>query len=161
MRKSELSSAIKTARDIMRKDAGLSTDVDRIPQLSWILFLKCFDDLEQRRMLLEGKYRDVIEAPYRWRDWAADEDRGRTGDELLDFVNSDLFPYLRGLVGTEEGDQRDGPTKEIWYYELPLPEGRKQYTKTKRTPAARRRWCTARQRNWLRLFWKRNVRFWR
>ncbi len=107
MRKSELSSAIKTARDIMRKDAGLSTDVDRIPQLSWILFLKCFDDLEQRRMLLQGKYRDVIEAPYRWRDWAADEDRGRTGDELLDFVNSDLFPHLRGLVGSEENDQRD------------------------------------------------------
>jgi type I restriction enzyme M protein len=79
MRKSELSSAIKSARNIMRKDAGLSTDVDRIPQLSWILFLKCFDDLEQRRMLLEGKYRDVIEEPYRWRDWAADEDRGRSG----------------------------------------------------------------------------------
>jgi type I restriction enzyme M protein len=107
MRRSDLSSAIKTARDIMRKDAGLSTDVDRIPQLSWILFLKCFDDLEQRRLLLGGRHRDVIEAPYRWRDWAADEDRGRTGDELLDFVNNDLFPYLRGLVGTEEGDQRD------------------------------------------------------
>jgi type I restriction-modification system DNA methylase subunit len=178
MRKSELSSAIKTARDIMRKDAGLSTDVDRIPQLAWILFLKCFDDLEQRRLLLGGKYRDVIEAPYRWRDWAADEDRGRTGDELLDFVNGDLFPHLRGLTGTGEGDQRyviaaifsetynrmlsgyllrdvanlvdrinfnssddiptnllffqrDGPTGEIWYYELPLPEGRKSYTKTK------------------------------
>jgi type I restriction enzyme M protein len=107
MRKSELSSAIKSARDIMRKDAGLSTDVDRIPQLSWILFLKCFDDLEQRRMLLEGRYRDVIQAPYRWRDWAADEDRGRTGEELLDFVNNDLFPHLRGLVGARENDQRD------------------------------------------------------
>jgi len=107
MRKSELSSAIKTARDIMRKDAGLSTDVDRIPQLSWLLFLKCFDDLEQRRLLLGGRHRDVIEAPYRWRDWAADEDRGRTGDDLLDYVNNDLFPYLRELVGTAEGDQRD------------------------------------------------------
>ncbi|MBC8450341.1 MAG: SAM-dependent DNA methyltransferase, partial [Chloroflexi bacterium] len=107
MRKSELSSAIKTARDIMRKDAGLSTDVDRIPQLAWILFLKCFDDLEQRRALLGDGYRDVIAAPYRWRDWAADEDRGRTGDDLLEFVNGDLFPHLRGLVGTEEGDQRD------------------------------------------------------
>jgi len=107
MRKSELSSAIKTARDIMRKDAGLSTDVDRIPQLSWVLFLKCFDDLEQRRMLMGGRYRDVIEAPYRWRDWAADEDRGRTGEELIEFVNDELFPYLRGLVGTQENDQRD------------------------------------------------------
>ena len=107
MRRSDLSSAIKTARDIMRKDAGLSTDVDRIPQLSWILFLKCFDDLEQRRLLLGPRHRDVIEAAYRWRDWAADEDRGRTGEELLDFVNSDLLPHLRGLVGTEESDQRD------------------------------------------------------
>ncbi len=107
MRKSELSSAIKTARDIMRKDAGLSTDVDRIPQLSWILFLKCFDDLEKRRALLGDNYRDVIEAPYRWRDWAADEDRGRTGDELVDFIGNDLFPHLRGLIGTTENDQRD------------------------------------------------------
>ena len=101
MRQSELSAAIKTARDIMRKDAGLSTDVDRIPQLSWILFLKCFDDLEQRRLLLGGKHRDVIEAPDRWRDWAANEDQGRTGDELLGWVNSELFPYLRGLLGTQ------------------------------------------------------------
>ncbi|MBN1657577.1 MAG: SAM-dependent DNA methyltransferase [Anaerolineae bacterium] len=107
MRKSELSAAIKTARDIMRKDAGLSTDVDRIPQLAWILFLKCFDDLEQRRLLLGGKHRDVVEAPYRWRDWAADEDRGRTGDDLLDFVNDELFPHLRGLTGAGSGDQRD------------------------------------------------------
>ncbi len=107
MRRSELSSAIKTSRDIMRKDAGLSTDVDRIPQLAWMLFLKCFDDLEQRRALLGGQYRDVIEAPFRWRDWAADEDRGRTGEELLSFVNGELFPYLRGLLGSDEDDQRD------------------------------------------------------
>ncbi|MBN1135420.1 MAG: SAM-dependent DNA methyltransferase [Anaerolineae bacterium] len=107
MRKSELASAIKTARDIMRKDAGLSTDVDRIPQLSWVLFLKCFDDVEQRRALLDDHYRPAVEAPYRWRDWAADEDRGRTGDDLLTFVNGELFPYLRGLVGTGARDQRD------------------------------------------------------
>jgi type I restriction enzyme M protein len=81
--------------------------VDRIPQLAWMLFLKCFDDLEQRRALLGGQYRDVIEAPYRWRDWAADEDRGRTGEELLSFVNGELFPHLRGLVGSDEDDQRD------------------------------------------------------
>ena len=96
MRKSDLSSAIKTARDIMRKDAGLSTDVDRIPQLSWILFLKCFDDLEQRRLLLQGKYRDVIEAPHRWRDWAADEDRGRTGDDGYFFTSRQLRVETNG-----------------------------------------------------------------
>lgn len=64
-----LSSIIKSARDTMRKDAGLSTDVDRIPQLSWILFLKAFDDLEKERALLDANYREAIEKPYRWRDW--------------------------------------------------------------------------------------------
>ena len=71
MRKADLSAAIKRARDIMRKDAGLNGDLDRIPQLSWILFLKCFDDMEQRREVTEKKYRPAIESPYRWRDWAA------------------------------------------------------------------------------------------
>ena len=90
----------------MRKDAGLSTDVDRIPQLSWILFLKAFDDLERERVLLNPNYREAIEKPYRWRDWAAEEERGLTGNDLIDFVNSDMVPYLRGLVGVDEKDQR-------------------------------------------------------
>lgn len=90
----------------MRKDAGLSTDVDRIPQLSWILFLKAFDDLERERALLNPNYREAIEQPYRWRDWAAEEERGLTGNDLIDFVNSDMFPHLRGLVGVDEKDQR-------------------------------------------------------
>jgi type I restriction enzyme M protein len=102
----DLSSIIKRARDIMRKDAGLSTDVDRIPQLSWILFLKTFDDLEKERALLNPNYREAIQEPYRWRDWAGHEEKGRTGNELIDFVNNRLFPYLRGLVGTDEKDQR-------------------------------------------------------
>jgi len=102
----DLSSIIKRARDIMRKDAGLSTDVDRIPQLSWILFLKAFDDLERERLLLNPNYREAIQKPYRWRDWAAHEEAGRTGEELIEFVNIKLFPYLRGLIGTDEKDQR-------------------------------------------------------
>lgn len=105
--KAQLSAATKRARDIMRKDAGLNGDLDRIPQLSWIMFLKCFDDMEQRREVTEKKYRHAIESPYRWRDWAADPDRGRTGEALLKFVNDQLFPYLRGLVGTGAGDARD------------------------------------------------------
>lgn len=102
----DLSSIIKRARDIMRKDAGLSTDVDRIPQLSWILFLKAFDDLEKERVMLKPDYREAIQEPYRWRDWAAHEEKGLTGDALIDFVNNKLFPYLRGLIGTDEKDQR-------------------------------------------------------
>ena len=91
----------------MRKDAGLNGDLDRIPQLSWIMFLKCFDDMEQRREVTEKKYRPAIEPPFRWRDWPGDPDRGRTGEALLKFVNDELFPYLRGLVGAGAGDARD------------------------------------------------------
>ncbi|MCI0428302.1 MAG: type I restriction-modification system subunit M [Nitrospiraceae bacterium] len=105
--KAQLSAAIKRARDIMRKDAGLNGDLDRIPQLSWIMFLKCFDDFEQRREVTEKKYRPAIDPPYRWRDWAADPDRGLTGEALLKFVNDELLPYLRGLTGAGVADARD------------------------------------------------------
>jgi type I restriction enzyme M protein len=103
----KLNTAIKSARDIMRKDAGLNGDLDRIPQLAWLLFLRAFDALEQRRELTERQYRRAIEEPYRWRDWAADPVSGRTGAELLDFVNGELLPYLRALTGTGQHDPRD------------------------------------------------------
>lgn len=90
----------------MRKDAGLNGDLDRLPQLSWILFLKCYDDLEMRReedAKLERKaYKPVIPPPYRWRDWASDEDKGKTGEEFVKFVNDGLLPALRGLTGSDE-----------------------------------------------------------
>src|SRR5262245_43685679 len=88
--KAQLSSTIKAARDIMRKDAGLSGELDRIPQLAWILFLKCFDDTEERRRVTEKDYRPAIEEPYRWRDWAADPNKGKTGEPLLRFINGEL-----------------------------------------------------------------------
>jgi type I restriction enzyme M protein len=103
----KLNAAIKSARDIMRKDAGLNGDLDRIPQLAWLLFLRAFDALEQRRELTERGYRPAIEEPYRWRDWAADSVSGLTGTELLDFVNGKLLPYLRELTGTGRHDPRD------------------------------------------------------
>lgn len=102
-----LSAAIKTARDIMRKDAGLSGEVDRIPQLAWLFFLKAFDDTERNREVTDRHFRPTIENPYRWRDWAADPIDGRTGEELMDFVNTEFLPYLRGLTGTGEHDPRD------------------------------------------------------
>ncbi len=102
----KLASVIKSARDAMRKDAGLNGDLDRIPQLAWILFLKAFDGLEQDREITEVDHRRAIDAPYRWRDWASDPN-GRTGEALLEFVNGELLPYLRGLTGTHEHDPRD------------------------------------------------------
>jgi type I restriction enzyme M protein len=102
----KLGSVIKSARDAMRKDAGLNGDLDRIPQLAWLLFLKAFDGLEANREVVESSFRPAIEAPFRWRDWAADPD-GRTGDALIEYVNNELLPYLRELVGTGSHDPRD------------------------------------------------------
>lgn len=102
-----LGSAIKTARDIMRKDAGLSGETDRIPQIAWLLFLKAFDDLEHEREIQEANHRPTIESPYRWRDWAGDPVEGRTGEELIEFVNGELLPHLRSLTGVGGRDPRD------------------------------------------------------
>ncbi len=102
-----LRSVIDSARRTMRKDAGLNGDLDRIPQLAWLLFLKAFDGLEVEREIVDSDYRAAIEAPYRWRDWAADPIDGKTGDDLLDFVNNELFPYLCDLIGETDRDPRD------------------------------------------------------
>src|SRR6266700_5831370 len=84
--KQQLSTTIKSVRDLLRKDAGLSGDTDRLPQLTWLLFLKNFDDFEYAQEEEQGEaYEPIIAYPYRWRDWAAVEDRTHrlTGDELL------------------------------------------------------------------------------
>jgi type I restriction enzyme M protein len=117
-----LSSIVKSCRDIMRKDKGLNGDLDRLPMLTWIMFLKFLDDMEQiaeQEAQMAGKrFRPTLEAPYRWRDWAAKAD-GVTGDELISFVNNEeavrpdgskgpgLFAYLRSLQGANGGDRRD------------------------------------------------------
>src|SRR6184192_3828703 len=88
----QLASLIKSCRDIMRKDKGLSGDLDRLPMLTWIMFLKFLDDMEQVRQeeakLAGKKFRHTIEPPYRWRDWAAKPD-GITGDALIAFINQE------------------------------------------------------------------------
>src|SRR5437899_2997707 len=117
-----LGSPIKSARDIMRKDKGLNGDLDRLPLLTWVMFLKFLDDLELQReeeaTLAGKKFRPAIEEPYRWRDWAANP-QGVTGDELLAFINQDesvrpdgtkglgLFAYLRQLASANGDDCRD------------------------------------------------------
>ncbi len=117
-----LGSLIKSARDIMRKDKGLNGDLDRLPMLTWIMFLKFLDDLELQReteaSLAGKKFQRAIDPPYRWRDWAA-KPEGVTGDELISFVNNEeavlpdglrgpgLFAYLRSLTGRNGGDRRD------------------------------------------------------
>ena len=113
-----LGAVVKSARVIMRKDKGLSGDLDRLPMLTWVMFLKFLDDLENERQVqadLAGeKFKPAIEKPYRWRDWA-DNPQGVTGDELLAFINNEecvrpdgtrgpgLFAYLRSLGGKNGG----------------------------------------------------------
>jgi type I restriction enzyme M protein len=117
-----LGALLKSARDIMRKDKGLNGDLDRLPMLTWIMFLKFLDDLEIQRegeaKLAAKKFKPAIEPPYRWRDWAAKSD-GITGDELLGFINNEettlpngkkgrgLFRYLRTLTSSNGDDRRE------------------------------------------------------
>ena len=114
---------IKSARKMMRKDKGLNGDLDRLPMLTWIMFLKFLDDMERLQedeaTLANKKFEPAIEPPYRWRDWAAAED-GITGPDLIKFIAADetvrpdgkkgpgLFAYLRSLRGRNGGrDRRD------------------------------------------------------
>lgn len=96
-----VSATVKAIQDIMRKDAGVDGDAQRLSQLGWMLFLKLFDDREQEYELEPG-YRSPIPAPLRWRAWAAD-DEGITGEALLDFVDAVLFPSLKGEPTEYEG----------------------------------------------------------
>ncbi len=96
----QLASLIKRARDVMRKDAGLNGDLDRLPQLSWMLFLKAFDQrVEEVGGIFDSDYHRVIEKPFRWKDWATQKDF--SGNELKTFVNDKLIPHLAELKGSE------------------------------------------------------------
>jgi type I restriction enzyme M protein len=87
---------VKSIQDIMRQDVGVDGDAQRISQLCWMFFLKIIDDQDQELELLNPNYRSPIPRNLQWRNWAADPE-GVTGDTLLDFVNDDLFPALKGL----------------------------------------------------------------
>lgn len=101
--------AFKNIDDVLRKEAGCTTELDYTEQTSWLLFLKYLDALEQDKAMeaeLEGRsYTFIIDLPYRWESWAApkgkdgklDHNTALTGDDLRDFVNLKLFPYLHGF----------------------------------------------------------------
>ena len=93
---SNLTSTIKSIQDIMRKDAGVDGDAQRISQLGWMLFLKIFDEKENDWEITNENYKSPIRKDLRWRNWAADEE-GMTGDDLLGFVDDTLFPTLKNM----------------------------------------------------------------
>jgi type I restriction enzyme M protein len=102
---SNLSTVVKSIQDIMRQDSGVDGDAQRISQLTWLLFLKVFDALEEELELTRDEYTSPIPSSMRWRHWAADPE-GLTGDDLLDFVNTELFVTLKELPGDPERNPR-------------------------------------------------------
>ena len=107
------SNTIKAIQDIMRKDVGVDGDAQRIGQLAWLLFLKIFDDTEQEQEMMDKNYKPVIPKRFRWSTWAADPE-GITGDELMGFVNTELFPKLKGLSGTLESNPRAAVVRSVF-----------------------------------------------
>ena len=107
--------AFRNIDDVLRKEAGCSSELDYTEQTSWLLFLKYLDGLEQDKAdeaALEGKkYTYILDKPYRWDSWAApkgkdgqiDHNKAQTGDDLRDFVNQKLFPYLHGFTQKATG----------------------------------------------------------
>ena len=108
-----ISSAIKSIQDIMRKDAGVDGDAQRLGQLSWLLFLKIFDAQEEELEDEQDNYKAPIPEKFLWRNWAADS-QGITGDELLDFVNNDLIVELKNLVAPIRQNPRGFVVKEAF-----------------------------------------------
>ena len=95
---------IKRIRDIMRMDAGINGDAQRIEQMVWMLFLKVYDAKEDDWEINEDDYVSIIPENCRWRNWAQADENGHamTGDKLLDFVNNTLFPTLKELSVTPQ-----------------------------------------------------------
>src|SRR5258708_1144372 len=101
--------AFKNIDDVLRKEGGCHTELDYTEQTSWLLFLKYLDDLERDKSaegkLDGGKYTNILDKPYQWETWAVpkdkagklDHNKALTGDDLRDFVNAKLFPYLHGF----------------------------------------------------------------
>ena len=97
---------VKSIQDVMRQDTGVDGDAQRISQLCWMFFLKIIDDQDQELELVNPGYRSPIPERLQWRAWAADPE-GITGEALLAFVNSELFPALKALPATgKPGDRR-------------------------------------------------------
>jgi type I restriction enzyme M protein len=120
-----LSGIIKSIRDIMWQDNGLNGDAQRIEQLGWMLFLKIFSDKDLELELMDDNYKSPIPMKFHWvrekGNWAGD-DEGMTGDELLEFVDRQLFPTLRSL-DLSTGNKRAVLVREVF-------EGNNNYMKS-------------------------------
>jgi type I restriction enzyme M protein len=104
---------VKSIQDIMRQDSGVDGDAQRISQLCWMFFLKIIDDQDQQLELLQDGYRSPLPKKLQWRTWAANPE-GITGEELLAFINGDLFPTLKELPTSAKPGDRRRVVKEVF-----------------------------------------------
>lgn len=109
---------VKNIQNIMRGDSGINGDAQRIEQMTWLLFLKVYDVKEGEWEFNDtsGNYQSVIPNEYRWQNWATDHKDGnvKTGDELLNFVNNELFPALQGIVITPDTPMSKVVVKKVF-----------------------------------------------
>lgn len=114
----DVSAVISSIRNIMRQDRGISGDAQRLEQLGWMLFLKIMDDKDQELEVIKDNYVSVIPEKFQWRNWASNPE-GITGDELLNFIDSNeptnkgLFATLRN-VSSPTNPQRAMIVKEVF-----------------------------------------------
>lgn len=110
-----ISTMIKRLQDIMRQDAGINGDAQRIEQIVWMLFLKLYDAKESEWEIYENNYTSIIPEEYRWRNWAIDNKDGKaiTGSEMESFITQ-LFVYLKDLEVDENTDTRGRLVKEVF-----------------------------------------------
>ena len=108
-----LQNLVKSIQNIMRKDAGVSGDAQRIEQLGWIFFLKIFSDKELESQTLKRNHTPSIPKKYLWQSWASNPE-GITGDELLNFINNDLFPQLKNLSVSIQKNPKGVIIKEVF-----------------------------------------------
>ena len=111
-----LSNFVKRIRNIMRNDAGISGDAQRIEQMAWMLFLKVYDEKENDWEMDSDDFKSVIPEECRWRNWAHDDGSGNalTGDDLLNFVNNTLFTKLKEIEVTPETPIRQAIVKTMF-----------------------------------------------
>ena len=111
---------IKRLQNIMRQDAGISGDAQRIEQMVWLFFLKVYDAQEEtweyKSRREKNEFKSIIPEELRWRNWAVDNADGEalTGDALLEFVNARLFPTLKALPVNEDTPRGKTIVKEIF-----------------------------------------------
>ena len=112
---SNLNGFIKRLRDIMRNDAGINGDAQRIEQIAWLLFLKVYDSKE-KDWEMDDSYQSIIPENCRWRNWAVDDHSGSamTGESLLNFIDNPLFPTLKQLPVTNEMSVQKTIVKETF-----------------------------------------------